>query len=75
MRWTTLVGGLLILVGVIVLAWDVLPGTERRHEVEAGPVEMRVEEQREAPAAPIWGVVAVAAGLGVILIGRGRGAA
>lgn len=70
MRWATwIVGSLLIVFGVVVLVFGRLPLGERERTMDAGPLEVRYEEERSEEV-PAWaGVLALLAGAGVIVVG------
>lgn len=74
MRWETIVGILLVVVGVAGLLIGGIQYTEEEAGVEAGPLEVRVEERRTIPIPPVLGAVALVAGAGFLYVGlRGRG--
>lgn len=67
------IGGIaLIVIGLIVLAIQYLPLTRVEKVAEIGPLEIKKEEQVAMPLPPILGVVAVAAGV-VLVVAAGRG--
>ncbi len=69
-----IVGMILILAGLAGLAWGGFTLTQKRHEVDLGPVEMQVNERRTVPIPPVAGAVAIAAGLVLIVLDRRRAA-
>jgi hypothetical protein len=66
------VGVLLIVLGVIGLVVENVSFTERRTVLDVGPIKVQADEQRIVPIPTIAGVVAVAIGLGLVLMGRKR---
>ncbi|HJU65554.1 MAG TPA: hypothetical protein VJ596_07740 [Gemmatimonadaceae bacterium] len=66
-----IVGLLLIIAGVVVLAMEGISYTKNREEVQVGPIEVAAEERGTIP--PAAGIVAVAAGVVLLLVGRKRG--
>lgn len=70
MRWTGVVGIILVLLGGVILVWGGIPLGERQHEVDAGPVEMRIEEERSMTVPRIIGGVIALAGIAVVVAGR-----
>lgn len=67
----TIVGIILLTLGVLGLIYGGFTYTEDRHEVDIGPVEFGIEEKQRVNV-PIWmSVVAVALGAVSILWGRG----
>jgi uncharacterized membrane protein YidH (DUF202 family) len=61
-----LVGILLIVFGVAALAMGGFSYTKREKAVDLGPVQVTTERQKTVPLSPIVGLVAV--GAGVILV-------
>ncbi|MGH7721144.1 MAG: DUF3185 domain-containing protein [Gemmatimonadaceae bacterium] len=66
-----IVGLILIIAGIVVLAMEGISYTKNREEVQVGPIEVAAEERGTIP--PIAGVVAVAAGVALVVLGRKRG--
>lgn len=70
MRPVGVIGVILIILGVIVLALRGISYTKDRDAVSVGPLEVATEEKGFVP--PVAGVVAVAAGLVLVVVGRRR---
>jgi hypothetical protein len=70
-----LIGMLLIIAGVIGLAWGGFTYTKERHNVDLGPVDFQVTEKKTVPIPPIAGAVAVVAGILLVATDRRRLAA
>lgn len=66
-----MLGIVLIALGVIGLAIGVIRYTTREEVLDVGPIEATVERERSVPIPPIAGVIAVGAGV-VLLIAGGR---
>jgi len=66
------VGVVLIVLGVIGLVVENVSFTERRTVLDVGPIKVQADEQRIVPIPTIAGVIAVAAGLGLLFMGRKR---
>ena len=66
------VGLILLVVGLIGLAWCGFTYTKSRHNVDLGPVEFNVTEKKTIPFPPIAGAVAVVAGIALLVAGSGR---
>jgi hypothetical protein len=62
----TILGILLVLVGVLGLAGVGIPG--ERSEVEIGPIEASVQEERTIP--PVVAGVLLLAGVGAVVVGQ-----
>ena len=70
-----MIGMLLIVAGVIGLAWGGFTYTKERHNVDLGPVDFQVTEKKTVPIPPIAGAVAVVAGILLVATDRRRLAA
>ena len=62
---------ILIVLGVLALAYQGISYTTREKVVEVGPLKATVEKEKRIPLPPIVGAVAVVGGI-VLLIARGR---
>jgi hypothetical protein len=72
MRPLVLVGVILIVLGIAGLVVANIPITERKTVLDAGPLKVTKDEEKTVPIPTIAGVVAVVAGLGLVVIGRSR---
>ena len=63
-------GIVLIVLGVIGLATGGLPWMTERHHIEMGPVAMDVKEKKTLPVPPVVGIVALVAGIALVLARR-----
>jgi hypothetical protein len=64
------VGVLLVILGIAGLVMEYVTVTERRTVAEIGPLELKAEEERNIPIPTIAGIVAVIAGLIIIVTSR-----
>jgi uncharacterized membrane protein YidH (DUF202 family) len=64
-----LVGILLIVVGVVVLALGGFSYTKREKAIDLGPLEVTTEQRKTVPLPPIVGLVAVGAGVVLVVTG------
>ncbi len=71
MRPGTVVGALLILLGVIVLSVGGFSFTRREKVAEVGPIGVTAERKRSVPLPPIVGGLAIAGGL-LVLVASAR---
>jgi len=71
MRRTPLIaiGVILAVLGAAALGWQKLSYTTRDTVVDVGPVKVTAEHKKELPLAPILGGVALAGGVGLIIVG------
>lgn len=66
------VGLILLVVGLVGLAWGGFTYTQKRHNVDLGPVDFSVSEKKTVPIPPIAGAVAMVAGLALLVAGSSR---
>jgi hypothetical protein len=69
MRITGLV---LIVLGVLALAYQGITYTTRETILEVGPISATAERERRVPLPPVLGVAAVAGGVALLLAGARR---
>lgn len=70
MKTMTLIGIILIVLGVVGLIYGGITYTSSKNVVEVGSMRVSVDEERQIPLSPIAGAVAVAAGVVLILVER-----
>jgi hypothetical protein len=67
MRNLTMVGVVLVLLGIAGLIVENVQFTETKKVIDIGPLQVKTEEQHNIPIPTVAGVVAVIAGLGMIV--------
>jgi len=67
-----LVGIILIVLGVLGLAYGGITWTRKEKVVDLGPVEVTRTEHERLPLPPIVGGICLVAGVALVLSGRGR---
>ena len=72
MKATTLVGILLIILGVVGLAYPRISYTTREKIVDLGPIEATKETKKSVPLPPILGGLSLAGGVILLVAGKGR---
>jgi hypothetical protein len=72
MKMASLVGILLIVLGVVGLALGGFSYTKREKVVDIGPIEATAERHERIPISPIAGGIAVAAGVVLLIAGNRR---
>lgn len=73
MNLVKVVGVALIVAGVLGLVYGGFSFTKETHQLKLGPVELSVKEKQSVNV-PVWaGVVAIAAGDGLLLFGGRKG--
>ncbi len=74
MKPLSIVGIALIVLGLAALAYQGITYTSRETVVDIGPITATAERQKTVPLPPIVGIVAVVAGVGLLVAGsRKRG--
>ena len=72
MKATTLVGVLLIILGIVGLAYPRISYTTREKVIDLGPIEATKETKKSIPLPPILGGLSLAGGI-VLLVAGGKG--
>lgn len=72
MKMATVVGIVLIVLGVIGLALGGITYTTREKVVDIGPIEATAEKRERIPLPPIAGGLALAAGVVLVIAGNRR---
>jgi len=66
----TLVGIALIILGVLALAYQGITYTTREKVIDLGPLKASVDKEKNIPLPPIVGVLALAGGVVLVIVGR-----
>jgi hypothetical protein len=69
MRAATIVGILLVVVGVVPLIYQGITYTSEQTVFELGPLDVQAEERRRIPLPPILGALALIGGIVLIVVG------
>ena len=72
MKPIMVLGVALIIIGVLALAYQGISYTTREKVLDVGPLKASVEKQKTIPLPPILGVVALAAGVILVVVGNRR---
>jgi hypothetical protein len=70
MKAVTVVGIILIVVGLVALAYQGITYTTKEKVVDLGPLKVEAEKEKTIPLPPVVGAVAVAAGVILVFLGR-----
>ena len=73
MKPVTIVGIVLIVLGVITLAYQGITYTTQEKVVDIGPLKVEAKREKTIPLPPVLGGVAVAAGVVLMIVGARRG--
>jgi uncharacterized membrane protein HdeD (DUF308 family) len=66
---TALIGIALIILGVVALVYQGITYTTRETVVDLGPLKATVDKDKKIPLPPIVGVLALAAGVALVIVG------
>ncbi|MGH9816958.1 MAG: DUF3185 domain-containing protein [Candidatus Acidiferrales bacterium] len=69
MKPATLIGIVLIVIGLISLAYQGITYTQREEAVDLGPVEIATEDKKTIPLPPLLGSLALVGGIVLVIVG------
>jgi hypothetical protein len=72
MKPLALVGVVLIILGIVALAYQGITYTTRENVIDLGPLKASVEKEKTIPLPPVLGGLAVAAGVFLVWVGARR---
>ena len=72
MRPVMLVGVVLMVIGVLALAYQGITYTTREKVIDLGPLQASVDTKKTIPLPPILGGLALAAGVVLVVVGNKR---
>ena len=72
MKPISIAGLVLVVLGLVALAYQGISYTTREKVIDIGPIEATADRQRTLPLPPIVGIVAVVAGIGLVVVGSRR---
>lgn len=72
MKTTAVIGILLIILGVVSLAYQGITYTKDKETVDLGPVEFDVKEKDTIPLPPVIGGVALVGGILMVVVSKRR---
>ena len=70
MRPLAWVGVVLIVLGLVALAYQGITYTTKEKVVDLGPLKVETEKERTIPLPPVVGAVAIVAGLALVVLAR-----
>jgi uncharacterized membrane protein HdeD (DUF308 family) len=74
MKPVAVLGVLLIVFGLVALAYQGFTYTRREKVIDLGPIQATAERERTVPLPPVVGIVAIAAGVALVVAGVRKGA-
>jgi hypothetical protein len=69
MRAATIVGILLIVLGIAGFAWGGISFTHEKKDVDLGPLQVSHKEKSTLPISPILSTLSLVAGVGLVVVG------
>jgi len=63
-----IIGVILVVLGVVGLMWQKISVTTKETVVDAGPIKITADREKEVPVPPILGGVALAGGVGLLVM-------
>lgn len=69
----TLIGSVLIVIGLIGLIWGGVSYTRREKVIDMGPLQATAERRETIPVGPVVGGIALVGGIVLLVAGRKRG--
>jgi drug/metabolite transporter (DMT)-like permease len=64
------IGVVLIVVGIIALAWGGITYTHKKKIINMGPIQASHKEKKTIPLPPVLGIVCIIAGGGLVIAGN-----
>ena len=69
----TLIGAILIVIGLVGLIWGGISYTREEKVLDLGPIEATAERRHTIPVGPVVGGIALVGGIVLLVAGRKRG--
>ena len=69
LKTTSIAGIFLIVLGLAALAYQGITYTSREKVIDIGPIEATAERQKTVPLPPVIGIIAVAGGVALLVLG------
>ena len=73
MKTYTLIGIILIVIGIFAFAYQGITYTTREKIVDIGPIHMSAEKTRTIPLSPIVGGISLVGGIVLLVVGKKKG--
>ena len=73
MKTYTLTGIILIVIGIVALAYQGITYTTREKVVDIGPIQVTADKTKTLPLPPILGGIALVGGIVLLVIGSKKG--
>lgn len=72
MKPAVIIGILLIVLGVVALAWQGITYTTTERVVDLGPLKLDAKKEKTIPLPPVLGVVSLVGGIVLVAVGSRR---
>lgn len=72
MKSVTIVGVVLVVLGVAALVYQGVTYTSRETVIDIGPLQATADRERTVPIPPVLGITAIAGGLVLLVVGARR---
>ena len=73
MKSTSLIGIILIVIGIVALAYQGITYTTREKVVDLGPIQVTADKTKTLPLPPIIGGIALVGGIVLLIMGNKKG--
>jgi uncharacterized membrane protein len=73
MKTSMLIGIILIVIGIIALAYQGITYTTKEKVVDIGPIQMSADKEKTIPLPPILGGIALVGGIVLVVAGSKKG--
>jgi hypothetical protein len=73
MKTNTLIGIILIVIGIIAFAYQGITYTTREKVVDLGPIQVTADKTKTLPLPPIVGGIALVGGIVLLVLGNKKG--
>jgi hypothetical protein len=73
MKTYTLIGIILVVIGIVAFAYQGITYTTREKVVDIGPIQMTAEKTKTIPLPPIMGGIALVGGIVLLVMGNKKG--
>ncbi len=70
MKTYTVIGIILIVIGIFAFAYQGISYTSREKVVDLGPIQMTAEKTRTLPLPPIVGAISLVGGIALLVVGK-----
>ena len=68
MKISAIIGVVLIVVGVVCLVYGGIGYTKKEKVIDLGALQVEATKEKKIPVSPVIGIVAIAAGIAVLLV-------